>query len=439
MRNGLKLALVVAMACLLALGAAACGGGSDDSTSTADGTGSSGDISGTVTVWDFEYESFPAYTKAVDRLDAEFEKENPGVTVDRIGQPYETYEATYRAAFTAREGPDVMAMQPGLSGVLSFSKGLEVLNDRIPADIEENMTQWQIVTPGLEREGDRYGIPIGLQGWVFYYNKEMFEKAGLPREFQPDSWEELREAGEKLKKAGIQPFTGGNKEGYENSWWFSIGFQSVNSEEQITELADGTLPYTDEAVTAALQPGIEMQEAGLYPSDRFDTPLYTAGYPRFAEGKGAMILGFWENSGYWGEFNPALGEDNVGIFFPPGNAAAGTIGGFALSIPTFAKNKDAAWALLEYYGGKHANEVLFDPGGNLPVRKDVTLPADAPRQAVELVEASKEPGAVVAPFAAMQSTVAFATLPQEINQVLQGRTSLENAQQAIQEGYEKGE
>ena len=440
MRHGPKLVMTLLLGCLLAIGIAACGGGGGG-----DGSGSSGsteaasDISGTVTVWDFEYESFPAYTEAIDQLNAEFEKEHPGVKVEWVGQPYESYEAAYRAAFTAHEGPDVMSMQPGASGVLSFDQGLEPLNDRIPSDLEEHMTQWQIVTPGLEREGERYGIPIGLQGWVFYYNKKLFKQAGLPTDFEPKTWAEVREAGEKLKAAGIQPFTGGNKEGLENSFWFGVGFQSLNSEAQITELANGEMPYTDPAVEKGLEPLIEMNEAGLFPSDFFSTPWIPDGYAMFAEEKGAMALGFWENTGYWGEFNPALGEKNVGMFFPPGETPVGTIGGFALTIPKFAKNKDAAWALLEYYGGKHANEVLYSVGGNLPVRNDVQLPADAPEQAVELVEASREPNAVVAPFAAMQSNIAFVTLPTEINQVLQGRTSLSSALGAIQETYEKSE
>lgn len=438
MRNGLRLALALALVCLLAIGVAACGGGDDSSSgeATGDSTTASGDISGTLEVWDFEYESFPAYTEAVDQLDAEFEKDNPGVTVKRVGQPYESYEATYRAAFTAQEGPDVIAMQPGESGALSFSKGLEVVNDHLSDDVLENMTQWQTVTPGLKTEGDHYGVPIGLQGIGFYYNKEMFKKAGLPTDFQPESWEELREAGEKLKKAGIQPFTGGASDGLELSMWFSMGFQSVATEEQITELAEGTMPYTDQVVAEGLEPQIEMEEAGLYPSDRFSMELFTEGFPSFSEGKGAIVVGFWENSGYWGEFNPALGEDNVGIFYPPGENRVGAFGGFALSVPTFAKNKDAAFALLDYYGGKHANEVLFEPGGNLPIRKDVSLPKGAPIQAVELVKASNE-GSVVGPFAALQSTIAFETLPQEIGQVMQGRLSLEDAQAAIQEGYEK--
>lgn len=433
MRTRPKLVMTLLLGCLLMLGIVACGGGGDSSGSS----GGSSEIKGTVTVWDFEYESFPGYTKAVNQLNAEFEKKYPGVTVNWEGQPYESYEASYRAAFAAHEGPDVMSMQPGEAGVLSFAPGLEVINEHISSDLQEHMTQWQSVTPGLKREGDRYGIPIGLQGWVFYYNKKMFAEAGLPTDFQPKTWAEVREAGEALKKAGFQPFTGGNKEGLENSFWFSVGFQSLNTEEQTTELAEGNLSYTDPIVEKAFGPLIEMVEAGLYSPAFFTTPWVPDGYATFAEGKGAMILGFWQQVGYWGEFNPALGEKNVGMFLPPGKAPVGTAGAFSLAVPKFAKNKDAAWALLEFYGSKHANEVLYNVGGSLPARNDVPLPATAPSQAVELVEASDKLKSVVQPIAAVKSSIAFGTLPTEINEVLQGRTSLQDALGAIQEASER--
>ncbi|HEU4600217.1 MAG TPA: ABC transporter substrate-binding protein [Solirubrobacterales bacterium] len=434
MRPGLRLVVTLLIGCLLTVGIAACGGGEDDGSGTSDG---SSEIKGTVTVWDFEYESFPGYTKAVDQLNAEFEKEHPGVTVDWVGQPYETYEATYRAAFAAQEGPDVMAMQSGAAGILSFDQGLEVFNDHISPDLEEHMTNWQSVTPGLAREGDRYGVPVSLNGNVFYYNKKLFEKAGLPTDFQPESWEELREAGEKLKQAGIQPFTGGNKEGLENSFWWSVGFQTQNSDEEITELAEGAMPFTDPAFERGFDPLIEMTEADLFPKDFFTTPWVPDGYASFAEEEGAMILGWWSQIGYWGEFNPAIGEENVGIFFAPGGTQIGSNASFSFTVPKFAENKDAAWALLNYYGGKHANEVLYEVGGNLPIRNDVELPAKAPRQAVELVDASREQETAASSLAGVQSNIALVAMPTEINQVLQGRTSLQDALSAMQETYEK--
>src|SRR5262245_6157636 len=114
--------VLLGLGCVVGTVLVACGGSGE----TTANQGRGGEIKGTVTVGDLEYESFTSYTDAVNELDKEFEKLHPEVTVDRVAQPYESYEAIYRAAFTAHEGPDVMLMQPGASGVLSFQDGLEV-------------------------------------------------------------------------------------------------------------------------------------------------------------------------------------------------------------------------------------------------------------------------------------------------------------------------
>lgn len=435
MAKQLRLALASSIVVVLALVIAACGGGGgSDSNATSVSTGK---IGGTVTVWDPEYGAFPQYHRAADQIDSEFERLNPGVKVDRIAQPVEGWEAQDRAAFVAREGPDIMVLQPGAAGVLSFSKGLEVLNEKIDASLENDLTQWESATAGFTAEGPHYGVPIGLNGIVFYYNKKLFAKAGLPETFEPKTWSEVLGAAARLKAAGIQPFTGGNKEGYENQFWFSMGFQTQSSPQQAIELAEGEMPYTDEAVAEAFGPEFEAQEAGYYPADRFTTSLYTDGVTRFGEGQGAMITGLWNVAAYWGEFNEALGEKNVGIFFPPGNHPIGTLANNVLSIPTFAKNETAAVALIEFIASRKGMEILAEIGGYMPNRLDVPLPADAPIQAQELLEASRQPGRVMVPYIMLPSAVVYGPMSTEINEALQGRTSLEQAQQAMQETAEK--
>jgi multiple sugar transport system substrate-binding protein len=390
-----------------------------------------------VTVWDYEYESIPDYTKAIDKVDADFEHLHPGVTVDRQAVPPESFEAQYRAAFSSHQGPDVMIFQPGTAGVLSFAAGLEPLNDSISPDLAENLTGWEAVTPGFKQEGERLGVPIGLQGWVFYYNKKLFAKAGLPTNFKPKSWAEVREAGEQLKAAGIQPFAGGNKEGYDNSYWFSVGFQTENTRAQVAEFGEGKIPFTSPLVSKAFGPQVEMEEAELLPKEYFSTPQFSEGYPSFAEGQGAMVLGFWNSAGYWGEFNPALGEKNVGIFFPPGVSPVAAGGSTVFSIPKFAANKEAAWALLEYTASKAGIETLDEVGGLLPNRKDVSLPASDPVQAHELIAAYEHQDPIIAPYAMIPAQVLFGPMGSEVSQALQGRTSLQSAQEAMQEAAEK--
>lgn len=432
-----RTALSFALLGLLGLVVAGCGGSSGGGTGGTSSSGSEEKLSGTVHIWDTTYESFPGYTKVMNRLDAEFEKENPGVTIDREAQPLETYESLVRSAFASHEGPDIMQMESGALGVLSFDQGLEPLNERITAPMSEQITGWNTVTKGYAEEGERFGVPVGLIGYVFYYNKALFKKAGLPEKFEPKTWGEVKAAAEKLKAAGIEPFTAGNGEGYENIWWFSAGFHSLDDPQAEKELAEGTLDWTGPAVAKAFQPQIEMEEAGLFPKDRFSSSAFSEGFPSFAEGKGAMVIGFWNTAGYWGEFNPKLGEKNVGMFFTPGPESVETSTTLSLTIPSFAKNKAAAWAVIEYDSSKKAIEALVDEAGFMPNRKDVEVPAGAPIQEHELVDASRERENVVAPAYMTPSPVVFGPMAKGISEVLQGRIPLSEAQQEMQEAVEK--
>lgn len=434
MRSRFKVWLVAALACGLAIGLAACGGSGDDT-----GSGSAeapADLSGTITVWDLNYEAFgEGYDEAAEDLIAQFERNNPGVKVNLVAQPFEGFEPIYQAAFAAKEGPDVMMNVSGPAGVLRWRKGLEVLNDRMPPGLQENITNWSAATEGVDPEGDHYGIPVGAGGSIFYYNKDLFAKAGLPREFQPESWEELREVGEKLKAAGIQPFTGGNKEGYENAWWFASAWQTVNTPEQSVELNEGKLPITDEAFANAVEPELMMQEAGLYPKDRFTTAFFPTGAARFGEGKGAIAIGIRSLTADYHEYNEMLGEKTVGMFLPPGSTYFNTEAEWVWSIPTFADNKDAAWAFIEFMTTKQGVKESVDKAGILPNRLDVELPADAPEQAHQLVDWGREMDVFLS--ANLTVPVPLETLYAELNQVMQGRSSLEETQQVLQETAEK--
>ena len=54
-------------------------------------------------------------------------------------------------------------------------------------------------------EGDLYYVPMNPQAFVFMYNKDIFEKAGIKS--VPTTWDEFLEAGQKIKDAGYTPLT----------------------------------------------------------------------------------------------------------------------------------------------------------------------------------------------------------------------------------------
>ncbi len=68
---------------------------------------------------------------------------------------------------------------------------------QIPAAIQNNTTY----------NGKRYGVPVGTDGRVIYFNKKLFAQAGLPTDWQPKSWDYIISAAQaiKAKLPGVTP------------------------------------------------------------------------------------------------------------------------------------------------------------------------------------------------------------------------------------------
>jgi multiple sugar transport system substrate-binding protein len=427
-------ASALAFVAALAVGISACGGSSTSTSSSS----SNKKISGTVSLWDYEYKSFPKYTKAANQLDHEFEHLHPGVKVERIAQPFESYEAHVQSAFAAHETPDLMLFAPGAAGVLHFKEALEELNPHISPELQKETVLWEAVTPGYTTTGPHYAIPMGISGNQLYYNKADFAKAGMSREFKPKNWTEFAAAVAKLKAAGIPPFTGENKEGYENEFWIDWGWQGQNTYQQAVELGAGKIPWTSPLVEKALAPEFEMYKKGYYPSNTFSKALFTEGLPLFGEGKGAMGYGFNAVIGYWGEYNEKLGEKNVGILTPPGSEKLLLEPNDVIAMPKDAKNKEAAWAFLEFLASAHAWKVQIEAGGALPTRKDVPIPASLPVQAHEIMHYVDSGETQLSTHDMFPGPVGlYGPFKGQISEALQGRKSLKEALKVTQEAAEK--
>jgi multiple sugar transport system substrate-binding protein len=63
------------------------------------------------------------------------------------------------------------------------------------------------VQGNLSYRDKRYGVPIGTDGRLIYFNKKLFAQAGLPADWQPKSWDDLLTAGQtiKAKLPGVTP------------------------------------------------------------------------------------------------------------------------------------------------------------------------------------------------------------------------------------------
>lgn len=132
---------------------------------------------------------------------AQFEDDNPGVTINALESPpdFNTYILTALASNTA---PDVwsqdassLALVAGTGQLLDMQQCVELVPE---FSFDRFFPTVLALHQGFE-SGATYGVPNGFTPMVIYYNPESFERAGVP---VPDkdnlTWEEFRELAQRL-------------------------------------------------------------------------------------------------------------------------------------------------------------------------------------------------------------------------------------------------
>ncbi|MBZ5762361.1 extracellular solute-binding protein [Rhizobium sp. VS19-DR104.2] len=159
-------------------------------------------------VWTLTFDN-DAANVAWDKIVKDFDAANPGVTISREGRSVDEHKAALRVASQSSQGPDVYFMWAGLGLGGEFVKaGLSK-----PLDDYYNKYDWDkrltasAASFSKVYEGGRQGVPYTFHGEGLYYNKALFQKAGITA--TPTTYDELKADAAKLKKAGIPAMTFG--------------------------------------------------------------------------------------------------------------------------------------------------------------------------------------------------------------------------------------
>src|ERR687885_2304843 len=197
----LRLAVVVAGTAALALGAAGCGGS---------GGGSGGSGSKTVKVAYEKFGTFVQMDQHMQKVKAEFEKANPGSTVELIAiqaaenDYYTKLNLMQRSPKTA---PDVVYEDTFLINSDIQAGYLLPLDSYLQkwADWQQFPDSAKAAVAGVD--GKVYGVPMGTDTRALWYNKTLFRKAGLPVPWQPKTWNDVLTAARtvKSKLPGVIP------------------------------------------------------------------------------------------------------------------------------------------------------------------------------------------------------------------------------------------
>ncbi|MEU9507947.1 extracellular solute-binding protein [Micromonospora sp. NPDC048170] len=131
------------------------------------------------------------------------------VTFVPSGVDDEQYKTKLALDLRSKGGADVIAVDGIWVGEFVQAGYLKPLAEVAGSEVDswEGWSQIPETVQGLGSfEEKRYGIPLGTDGRVLYYNKKLFAQAGLPADWQPRSWQEILDAGAKLKALpGVTP------------------------------------------------------------------------------------------------------------------------------------------------------------------------------------------------------------------------------------------
>lgn len=185
-------------------------------------------------------------------------KENNIVVTAEYQGSYDDLHAKLQSSFVANEEPDVTVME--IASIKPFADGgmIQSLDgDFAKDDIED-------FYPGLMENcyvNDKlYGIPYLRSTPVLYYNKTLFEKAGIDTESGPKTWEDLKADSAKLATLGIKGF------GFVSDVWHYEALLRSNSGDTIDTATKKILFNNDKGIELAqyLRDGIKNSNFKYY-------------------------------------------------------------------------------------------------------------------------------------------------------------------------------
>ncbi|MFE6971532.1 ABC transporter substrate-binding protein [Isoptericola sp. NPDC057653] len=337
-------ATAVALGTTVALLGAACAGqgsgsqGGDDGGSTADAS--------TITWW---HNSNTGEGKEYyDKVAADFEKDHPGTTVKVSAMQHEDMLTKLDAAFQAGDAPDVFMERGG--GELASHVEAGLLKD-ISEPAADTISTIEPYMSGFQVDGASYALPFSIGVVGFWYNKSLFDKAGITE--TPTTMDELYADFDKLKAADVTPVSvgAGDKWPAAHYWYYNV-IRQCSADTLDAAIKD--VDYSDPCFVKAGDTLDELIATQPFNKGFLTTPAQsgpTSASGLLATGKVAMELaGHWEPGVMQGltEDGNGLGDDTGWFPYPSIEGQQGTDGAQMGGGDAWAVSKDAPDVAVDF-------------------------------------------------------------------------------------------
>jgi len=344
----------------------------------------------TITVWDWFTGSKGSQGVLADKLDEAFQAKFPNIKVNHESVPHPPYEV-YQAALVGKKGADCMLVHANGQNFQDLGEAFVTLDDYIK-NIRAQFPVATLADCSPERDVSKgiRGLPMTVQGWVWYYNKKLFKQAGIDAENPPTEWNGFLEACAKLKARGITPV--GFGKGIHAEMMIAGTLDQVLSDQEKRSLLNGAFKFTDPKCLTTYGKFADLYKKGYMDPEGLTVPLLREKGEEFMAGKSAIFRGFISDIFNWFEFGQALGPQNLGVipnfYFEPSThrGVVGAAGGVGYAVPLYSKNKEAAVEWVKFTAGVEGANLLLKNGGAVPANKSADRSLVANQVGVEIME-----------------------------------------------------
>lgn len=352
---------------------------------------SSGGSSGNSKTIKVAYQKFGAFVQMdqhMQKVKKEYEKAHPGFKVEL--EPIQADENSYytklnlmsRSSSTA---PDVLYEDTFLVNS-DISAGYLAPVDSYLA----KWPDWSQFTPaaktaGKGADGKTYGVPMGTDTRGLYYNKQLFQKAGLPTDWQPKTWDDILAAARTIKQKlpGVTPFNiYSAKSAGEGATMQGLEMLLYGTKDTLYDDASKKWVVSSKGLTDSLNflRTVFKEKLGPSPQDELDPQWGTkVSTDLIPNGKlainldGSWLTGTWKKTGSkpWPQYSSVLGAAAMPTQDGAAPGKTSMSGGWLLSVGAKSKNKQAAWDFIALALNKENSLSYDNAASQIAERKDV--------------------------------------------------------------------
>ena len=322
---------------------------------------SAGDISGTVSFATWDLNQSPGMEANIKL----FEQAHPKASVELQVTPWNEYWQKLRTGASSGNLPDLFWMHVMQFELFASSDALMDLTERIASDPELSLDNYpQDLVQLYQYQSRQYAIPKDFDTIGLWYNKTLFDQAGLAYPDENWTWDTLVAAAKELTDPaeGIYGFLANNSD---QSGWWNFVYQNGGAIVRPNGRSGFDMPETIEAVQRYVD---FIQQDGIAP------PITEADDQLFFAGKIAMrLMGSWMVSSMNANDYAKANLDMT--ILPKGPKRRATLyNGLGYAISAETKNPETAWAFEKILASELGNRLQAENGAAIPAYKGTLAP-----------------------------------------------------------------